>query len=163
FQTLLRPNQQARNFRFQVRANDAVTEWLPVEVAPAPTLTALQVNLFFPEYTGLSPRTLPQNNGNVAAVAGTVVSLKPTPSASLSTPPGLSTAPRRPPNRCPPSSPRSAPTARRRCSALPPSASTSPAGTTRTCPTTARASTCASCRASAAVAAIASIWWTTPA
>src|SRR5581483_10141990 len=52
--TFLRPGQMTRNFAFQVKANDAVTDWLRVEVAPAPTLTSLQVELTFPTYTGLA-------------------------------------------------------------------------------------------------------------
>src|SRR2546422_4218742 len=71
-----------RNFTFQVRANDAVSDWHRVEVAPAPTLTTLdgrpspQVRLFYPSYTGLPPRFLPDGTGNVDAVAGTVVTLR---------------------------------------------------------------------------------------
>src|SRR5262249_53417889 len=80
--TQFRPGQMQRSFSFQVRANDAVTAWRRVVVAPAPTLAPLdgrsspQVRLFFPRYTELEPVSLPDGTGNIDAVAGTVMTLR---------------------------------------------------------------------------------------
>jgi hypothetical protein len=71
-----------RNFTFQVRANDAVSERYGVEVLPPPQLVPLggraspQVHLDYPAYTDLLPSDLPDGSGNVEAVAGTVVTLR---------------------------------------------------------------------------------------
>ncbi len=78
---LLRPGLMTRNFRFQVKANDAASDWFRVEVAPAPTLDLYkgqpspQVLLRFPDYTELPPRTLSPGMGSIDAIAGTVVTL----------------------------------------------------------------------------------------
>ena len=77
-----RPGQMSRSFRFQVKANDALSDWYPVVVAPAPTLAHLdgrstpQIRLFFPRYTGLKTQSLPDGTGNINAVAGTLVTLR---------------------------------------------------------------------------------------
>ncbi len=77
----LRAGLLTRNFRFQVRANDAVSEWFRVEVAPAPTLEnykghgSPQVLLRYPDYTDLKPHNLPPGSGSIDAVAGTVATL----------------------------------------------------------------------------------------
>ena len=79
---LFRPGQMSRSFRFQVKANDALSDWYPVVVAPAPTLAHLdgrstpQIRLFFPRYTGLEAQSLPDGTGNINAVAGTLVTLR---------------------------------------------------------------------------------------
>ena len=71
-----------RSFKFQVKANDAISPWRRVEVASPPKLAYLdgrptpQLRLFFPRYTGLEPQSLPDGNGNVTAVAGTLVTLR---------------------------------------------------------------------------------------
>ncbi|MBI1917444.1 MAG: hypothetical protein HYS12_22310 [Planctomycetes bacterium] len=76
------PEQIQHNFSFQVVANDASTEWFRVEVAPAPTLTNLdgkpspQVRLFYPSYTDLPPRSLPEGMANLDAPLGTIVTLR---------------------------------------------------------------------------------------
>jgi hypothetical protein len=81
FVAQFRPGQLARNFRFQVRANDAVTAWFRVEVAPAPTLDYFngkqspQVLLRYPDYTELTPKELPPGTGSIDAIAGTVATL----------------------------------------------------------------------------------------
>src|SRR5262249_46036131 len=83
FATKFQPGQMQRNFSFQVVANDAVTEWFPVEVAPAPTLVSLdgkpspQVRLIFPSYTDKPPLALPAGNANIIdAPFGTIVTLR---------------------------------------------------------------------------------------
>ena len=79
----LEPGRVQRNFRFQVRANDAVSPEYRVEVLPPPSLIAIdgkpspQVELFYPAYTGLpSPDALSPGNGNIDAVAGTAARLR---------------------------------------------------------------------------------------
>jgi hypothetical protein len=82
--TRLDPSRVQRSFRFQVRANDAVSDEYEVAVMAPPVLVPLgpdepspHVHLFFPAYTGLpSPLALPPGTGNVEAVAGTAVSLR---------------------------------------------------------------------------------------
>jgi hypothetical protein len=70
-------------FRFQVRANDAVSREYRVDVLPPPGLTAIdgkpspQLRLHYPAYTGLpSPEELSPGTGNVEAVLGTDVVLR---------------------------------------------------------------------------------------
>jgi hypothetical protein len=69
-------------FRFQVEANDSVSEWYEVEVLPPPVLVPLdgrpspQVTLHYPAYTDLPDLDLPDGSGNIEAVAGTRVSLR---------------------------------------------------------------------------------------
>jgi DNA repair exonuclease SbcCD ATPase subunit len=69
-------------FLFQVRANDAVTEWQKITVLPPPQLVPLdghaspQVLLTFPGYTQLPALPLPEGSGKVDAVNGTVVTLR---------------------------------------------------------------------------------------
>jgi hypothetical protein len=81
--TRLEPGRVQRNFRFQVRANDAVSAEYHVEVLPPPSLVALdsgpspQLTLFYPPYTGLrSPELLSPGTGNIDAVAGTFARLR---------------------------------------------------------------------------------------
>lgn len=93
FHTRLEPGKAKRDeFKFQVRANDAVwpvpkpndpaSEWQTVVVLPPPQLVPLngraspQVRLKFPGYTGLPELDLPDGSGKVDAVAGTLVTLR---------------------------------------------------------------------------------------
>ena len=81
FLARLEPNRVQRSFAFQVRANDAASEWYPITVLPPPLLVPLdgkaspQVRLDYPAYTDLKPQHLPEGIGNVEAVAGTLVEL----------------------------------------------------------------------------------------
>ena len=81
--TRLEAGRVQRNFRFQVKANDAVSAEYRVEVLPPPSLVALdskpspQLQVVFPAYTGLpSPETLSPGTGNIDAVVGTTVRLR---------------------------------------------------------------------------------------
>jgi hypothetical protein len=82
FVARLEAGRVQRNFTFQVRANDAVSERCTITVLPPPLLVPLngraspQVRLRYPNYTDLPPTDLPDGAGNVEAVAGTVVSLR---------------------------------------------------------------------------------------
>jgi hypothetical protein len=70
------------NFRFQVRANDAVSGWQEVRVLPPPKLALLdgrpspQIALRYPTYTDLPAEKLPAGTGKFEAVAGTRVTLR---------------------------------------------------------------------------------------
>jgi hypothetical protein len=78
-QLVVRREHVERDLRFRIQANDAVSGWYVVSVAPPPTLVARdgrpspQVRLEHPAYTGLAPRDLPDGSGAVEAVAGTHV------------------------------------------------------------------------------------------
>ena len=82
--TRLDPGRVQRSFRFQVRANDAVSAEYVVTVLPPPLLVPLdqgepspRVWLHPPAYTGLpSPTALTPGSGNVEAVQGTAVALR---------------------------------------------------------------------------------------
>jgi hypothetical protein len=76
---MARRDRVERSFRFQVRANDAVSDWYEVAVLPPPVLVPLDgrvsplVHLEYPAYTDLPPQDLPDGSGNIEAVAGTCV------------------------------------------------------------------------------------------
>ncbi len=83
FATQLEPDKIQNTFSFQVHAGDAITQEYVVKVLPPPYLVPLngetspQLELEFPEYTGLpSPIKLRPGDGNVEAVLGTVVHLR---------------------------------------------------------------------------------------
>lgn len=82
FSAVLKPGQVQRKFRFQVRANDAISRWFEVAVLPPPLLVPLdgraspQVHLQPPAYTQLRPQDLPDGSGDIDTVAGTLVKLK---------------------------------------------------------------------------------------
>jgi hypothetical protein len=83
FQKRLEPGRaKGSAFLFQVRANDAVTEWKKVVVLPPPQLVPLDgrasplVHLTYPAYTQLPETDLPDGSGKVDAVNGTVVTLR---------------------------------------------------------------------------------------
>jgi hypothetical protein len=70
------------SFQFQVRANDAATDWKKVVVLPPPQLVPLGgrasplVHVDYPAYTRLPPADLPDGSGKVDAVNGTLVTLR---------------------------------------------------------------------------------------
>lgn len=70
------------DFRFQVRANDALSGWREVHVLPPPKLALLngrsspQVSLRYPAYTDLPPIDLAPGTGQIDAVAGTQAVLR---------------------------------------------------------------------------------------
>src|SRR5262249_58220512 len=75
-------NRIPRTFRYQVNANDAVTEWRTVKVVPPPQLVPIDgrpsplVRLDFPTYTDLHPLELPDGGGHIEGVTGTLVTLR---------------------------------------------------------------------------------------
>jgi hypothetical protein len=83
FHMRLEPGKaKGSTFLFQVRANDAVTDWRQVVVLPPPQLVPLDgrasplVRVTFPSYTQLPPADLPDGSGKVDAVDGSVVTLR---------------------------------------------------------------------------------------
>lgn len=64
-----------RPFEFRVAGGDAATEWLPVDVVPAPEITELELSLTYPAYTQLASEKYPEGRGHIQAVVGTVVKL----------------------------------------------------------------------------------------
>jgi hypothetical protein len=81
--TRLPAGRVERNFRFQVKANDALSPEYHVEVLPPPSLVPIDgkpsplLELNYPAYTGLpSPEALSPGTGNIDAVVGTTVHLR---------------------------------------------------------------------------------------
>jgi hypothetical protein len=78
----LEASRVQRHFRFQVRANDAVSAWHAVEVLPPPQLVPLagrpspQIALRFPDYTGLPAIDLPDGASSIEAAAGTQICMR---------------------------------------------------------------------------------------
>jgi hypothetical protein len=78
----LDPNRVPRTFRYQVKANDAVTEWRTVKVVPPPQLVPIDgrpsplVRVDFPAYTDLHPLDLPDGGGHIEGVTGTLVTMR---------------------------------------------------------------------------------------
>ncbi|UCD62973.1 MAG: hypothetical protein JSW34_09450, partial [Candidatus Zixiibacteriota bacterium] len=68
--------QVGRSFDYYVRAGRVTTEVQHVEVVDRPRVTGITLSLFYPEYTGLSPVVIDENNGSVSAVVGTRVNMK---------------------------------------------------------------------------------------
>jgi hypothetical protein len=62
-------------FEFAVKGGDADTGWLAVVVVPAPDVTRLDVTVTPPEYSLLSPSTLPEGKGHVKGIVGSKVVL----------------------------------------------------------------------------------------
>lgn len=78
----LEADRVQHNFRFQVRANDAVTSWYEVAVLPPPQLVPLagrpspQIHLRFPDYLDVPAVDLPDGTSSIEAPAGTRVRLR---------------------------------------------------------------------------------------
>ena len=62
-------------FEYRLSGGDAISDWFPVQVVPAPVVDRLAVRVTFPDYTGLAPLTLPEGRGHVEAVVGSTVEL----------------------------------------------------------------------------------------
>ena len=67
------------SFRYRVVCGSAVTRHYDVLAVEPPDFTNATATLQFPAYTGASPRTLPPDSREIAAVAGTRVTLRATP------------------------------------------------------------------------------------
>lgn len=65
-----------RSFDFFVEAGEIKTEIQQVNVVDRPRVTGIKLSVFYPEYTGLAPMTIDENNGSFSAVTGSRVNMK---------------------------------------------------------------------------------------
>lgn len=61
---------------YRVSAEDLESPVYPVQIAEPARLSRLAVDIRPPEHSGLTPRTLPENDGNIEALPGTEVRLR---------------------------------------------------------------------------------------
>lgn len=75
--TILTTVKQARRpLEYYVHAGKITTPISRVEVVDRPRITGIKVSLFYPQYTGLPPVTIDENDGNISAVVGTRANIK---------------------------------------------------------------------------------------
>lgn len=67
--------QVARSFDYYVEAGRLQTEIQKVDVVDRPRVTGIKLSLFYPEYTGLEPTLIDENNGSFSAIVGTRVNM----------------------------------------------------------------------------------------
>jgi hypothetical protein len=63
------------NFRYYLRAGDAISEEYRVQVAAAPSITVRSVHYDYPSYTRRQPQTI-EDRGDISALEGTRVTLR---------------------------------------------------------------------------------------
>jgi len=68
--------QISRSFDFYIEAGEIETEIQQVNVVDRPRVTGINLSVFYPDYTGLSPMTIDENNGSFSAVVGSRVNMK---------------------------------------------------------------------------------------
>ncbi|MEW5796454.1 MAG: DUF4175 family protein [Candidatus Zixiibacteriota bacterium] len=68
--------QADRSFDYYVQAGDLRSEVYRVDVVDRSRLTGISLSIFYPDYTGLSPLTIDENNGSFSAVVGSRVNIK---------------------------------------------------------------------------------------
>ena len=68
--------QAERSFDYYVEAGELRTEVQKIDVVDRPRVTGINLAIFYPDYTGLSPMTIDENNGSFSAVVGSRVNLK---------------------------------------------------------------------------------------
>ena len=78
----------SESFRYRVHAGDALSRYFDVTVVPPPIVKRLEVRYDYPAYTQREPRVEPDSQGEIKAVAGTLVTVsavtnKPVQSAEL--------------------------------------------------------------------------------
>jgi hypothetical protein len=69
--------------RYAVAAGGATSRWYSVEVIDRPFVAGIRLEYEFPAYSGLLPRTVDENTGDITALAGTRVTVTVTPSKPL--------------------------------------------------------------------------------
>ncbi|UCG60476.1 MAG: hypothetical protein JSV52_09065 [Candidatus Zixiibacteriota bacterium] len=74
FSTTLR--QINKSFDYFVEAGKLETEIQRVDVVDRPRVVGIKLSLFYPEYTGLAPNIIDENNGSFSAVIGTRVNMQ---------------------------------------------------------------------------------------
>lgn len=65
-----------QNFSYRVELAEHQSRWFNVRVTELPLVRTLRVFLRFPKYTGLPPRTLEENVGDIQALPGTVAAVQ---------------------------------------------------------------------------------------
>jgi len=68
FYTTLR--QVRRSVDYYIKAGRITTETAHIDVVDRPRVTGIKLSLFYPEYTGLEPAVIDENDGNISAVFG---------------------------------------------------------------------------------------------
>jgi len=68
--------QSDRSFDYYVEAGDLRTTVQRVDVVDRPRVTGINLSIFYPQYTGLAPLTIDENNGSFSAVTGSRANLK---------------------------------------------------------------------------------------
>jgi len=67
--------QVNRSFDYYVEAGRIKTEIQQVDVVDRPRVTGIKTSLFYPDYTGLPPIVIDENNGSFSAIVGTKVNM----------------------------------------------------------------------------------------
>jgi len=68
--------QVDRSFDYFVEAGRVTTEVQKVDVVDRPRVTGIELAIFYPDYTGLEPTVIRENNGSFSAVVGSRCSMK---------------------------------------------------------------------------------------
>jgi len=68
--------QVRRSLDYYVKAGRVTTETAHIDVVDRPRVTGIKLSLFYPEYTGLEPTVIDENDGNISAVVGSRVNMK---------------------------------------------------------------------------------------
>ncbi|UCD94718.1 MAG: hypothetical protein JSU69_01310, partial [Candidatus Zixiibacteriota bacterium] len=68
--------QVRRSVDYYVRAGRESTPIEHIDVVDRPRVTGIKLSLFYPEYTGLAPTVIDENDGSISAVVGTRVNMK---------------------------------------------------------------------------------------
>jgi hypothetical protein len=76
--------EAGRSFDYYVLAGDGRSRQFTIEVVPRPRVARIDLALLLPPYTGAEPRPVPQSDGEIAALAGTIVEYRLTADKPLS-------------------------------------------------------------------------------
>ncbi len=68
--------QAKRPLDYYVRAGRVETPTAHVDVVDRPRVTGIKLSLYYPDYTGLPPMVIDENDGTISAVMGTRVNMK---------------------------------------------------------------------------------------
>jgi hypothetical protein len=62
--------QVRRSLDYYIKAGRLTTEMAHIDVVDRPRVTGIRLSLFYPQYTGLPPQVIDENDGNITAVFG---------------------------------------------------------------------------------------------
>jgi len=68
--------QVRRSLDYYVKAGRVTTETAHIDVVDRPRVTGIKLSLFYPDYTGLEPTVIDENDGNISAVMGSRVNMQ---------------------------------------------------------------------------------------